>query len=277
MWQPLRRGDRHAYSSPAPATPGAMVNGPGTRTAPVITVLSLPFMLALAVACAAAACGALDTAQQPVTTCGTIPVVAGRDLGGLALTSAQMSDARVIYDVAGSLGLPQRAAVIAEATSMQESTLLNLPSGNQRQPRPVPAAALHGLGHPRPDHAARLRRHPLLRGTGQSPRLADPPPDRRRPGRPALRLPRRLRQMGTTRRTPSPPPSPATPAPASPTTAPAARPRYPASPACQGTSPCPPAPRPRSPPLFATQPRRSASRTSGAAPARPGTTAPGWS
>ena len=40
-----------------------------------------------------------------------------------------MSDARVIYDVSVTMGLPQRAAVIAEATAMQESSLVNLPDG----------------------------------------------------------------------------------------------------------------------------------------------------
>jgi hypothetical protein len=40
-----------------------------------------------------------------------------------------MSDARVIYDVSVTMGLPQRAAVIAEATAMQESRLVNLPNG----------------------------------------------------------------------------------------------------------------------------------------------------
>jgi cell wall-associated NlpC family hydrolase len=57
------------------------------------------------------------------------PVSAGQAVDGVSLDSAQMSDARVIYDVGASMGLPQRAAVIAEATSMQESRLLDLPSG----------------------------------------------------------------------------------------------------------------------------------------------------
>jgi cell wall-associated NlpC family hydrolase len=47
----------------------------------------------------------------------------------VALDPAQLSDARVIYDISVTLGLPQRAAVIAEATAMQESRLINLPYG----------------------------------------------------------------------------------------------------------------------------------------------------
>jgi cell wall-associated NlpC family hydrolase len=108
------------------------VNGPGrggVRITPVITAISVPFVLALGIACAAAASGALDTAQQPVTACGTAPISAGQDVDGVTLTTAQMTDAQVIYEVAASTGLPQRAAVIAEATSMQESRLLDLPSG----------------------------------------------------------------------------------------------------------------------------------------------------
>jgi cell wall-associated NlpC family hydrolase len=71
----------------------------------------------------------MATAQQPVTACGTAPVQAGQAVDGVALSTAQMSDSQVIYDVAASLGLPQRAAVVAEATSMQESRLLDLPGG----------------------------------------------------------------------------------------------------------------------------------------------------
>ena len=40
-----------------------------------------------------------------------------------------MTDAQVIYDVSATLDLPQQAAVIAEATAMQESGLINLPYG----------------------------------------------------------------------------------------------------------------------------------------------------
>jgi hypothetical protein len=108
------------------------VNGPGRggiHAVAAVGAATVPFVLARGIACAAAASGALGTAQQPVTACGTAPVAAGQAVDGVAPSSAQMNDAQVIYDVAASLGLPQRASVIAEATSMQESRLLDLPSG----------------------------------------------------------------------------------------------------------------------------------------------------
>jgi cell wall-associated NlpC family hydrolase len=54
----------------------------------------------------------------------------------------------VPYDVAGSLGLPQRAAVIAEATSLQESTLLDLPSGTSDSLGPFQQRPSMGWGTP---------------------------------------------------------------------------------------------------------------------------------
>lgn len=46
--------------------------------------------------------------------------------GGHALTPAQVGNARIIYDVSVRMRLPPRAAVIATATAMQESSLINL-------------------------------------------------------------------------------------------------------------------------------------------------------
>ena len=108
------------------------MNGPGgggLHVGPAIGAVAAPFALALGIACAAAASGALGTAQQPVTACGTAPVLAGQAADGVILSPAQMSSAQVIYDVSATLGLPQRATVIAEATAMQESRLINLPGG----------------------------------------------------------------------------------------------------------------------------------------------------
>jgi cell wall-associated NlpC family hydrolase len=101
----------------------------GVHAASAIGAVAAPFALALGIACAAAASGVTGTAQQPVTACGTAPVLTGQAIDGVAVSIAQMNDAQVIYDVSVGLGLPQRAAVIAEATSMQESRLLDLPSG----------------------------------------------------------------------------------------------------------------------------------------------------
>ena len=91
--------------------------------------LAVPFIAALCVAFAAGASGAISIDASPVTVCGTSPVQTGQTVDGVTLNPAQMSDAQVIYDVSVTLDLPQRAAVIAEATAMQESRLINLPYG----------------------------------------------------------------------------------------------------------------------------------------------------
>ena len=91
--------------------------------------LAVPFAAALSVALAAGASGAISIYTSPATTCGTSPVQAGQIVDGLTLDPSQMTDAQVIYDVSATLDLPQQAAVIAEATAMQESRLINLPSG----------------------------------------------------------------------------------------------------------------------------------------------------
>jgi cell wall-associated NlpC family hydrolase len=92
------------------------------------TAAGLPVVLALVVALAAGGSGAaFDSA--PDTTCGTGIVQAGQATGNVTLDSNQMANAQVIYDVAVSMNLPQRAAVIAEATAIQESRLVNLPGG----------------------------------------------------------------------------------------------------------------------------------------------------
>ena len=91
--------------------------------------LAVPFAAALCVALAAGASGAVSTYASPTTVCGTSPVQAGQTVDGVTLDPAQMTDAQVIYDVSATLDLPQQAAVIAEATAMQESGLINLPYG----------------------------------------------------------------------------------------------------------------------------------------------------
>jgi cell wall-associated NlpC family hydrolase len=91
--------------------------------------LAVPFAAALCVALAAGASGAVSTYVSSATTCGTTPVQAGQTIDGVTLDPAQMTDAQVIYDVSATLDLPRQAAVIAEATAMQESGLINLPSG----------------------------------------------------------------------------------------------------------------------------------------------------
>ena len=91
--------------------------------------LAVPFIAALCVALAAGASGAISIGASPVTACGTSPIQTGQTVDGVTLNPAQMSDAQVIYDVSVALDLPQKAAVIAEATALQESRLINLPYG----------------------------------------------------------------------------------------------------------------------------------------------------
>jgi cell wall-associated NlpC family hydrolase len=91
--------------------------------------LAVPFIAALCVAFAAGASGAMSIGASLATACGTSPVQAGQTVDGVTLNPAQMSDAQVIYNVSVTLDLPQWAAVIAEATAMQESRLINLPYG----------------------------------------------------------------------------------------------------------------------------------------------------
>lgn len=100
-----------------------------TRAATAAGAVCVPFLLVIGIACAAAVSGAAGSSPQPVTTCGARPVQAGKAVDGVPLSPAQLDNAAVIYDVSASTGLPQQAAVIAEATAMQESTLLNLPDG----------------------------------------------------------------------------------------------------------------------------------------------------
>jgi hypothetical protein len=63
--------------------------------------------------------------------CPALPLAAGSTVSGQVLTAAQISDARSVYDAGTALRLPQRAEVIAIATAMQESRLLNLPYGDE--------------------------------------------------------------------------------------------------------------------------------------------------
>ena len=91
--------------------------------------LAVPLVASLGVAFTAGASGATSPATAPVTACGTSPVQAGQAVDGVTLAPAQLSNAHIIYDVSVTMGLPQRAAVIAEATAMQESRLVNLPDG----------------------------------------------------------------------------------------------------------------------------------------------------
>jgi hypothetical protein len=87
---------------------------------------AIPLVLTLGVAITAAAAGTLDTtaclpaAGTPSPGDTTDPVPAARDL-----STEQRANARTIYAVGAQLGIPHRGEVIAIATALQESTLIN--------------------------------------------------------------------------------------------------------------------------------------------------------
>jgi hypothetical protein len=82
---------------------------------------------------ALAACGAGGAGQasspSPAGPDARCPVQAGKAVDGVTLNATQLDDAHVIYIVSLGMQLPDRAAVIAIATSMQESSLINKPYG----------------------------------------------------------------------------------------------------------------------------------------------------
>jgi cell wall-associated NlpC family hydrolase len=90
-----------------------------------------PVALAFAVAIALFGTGALTPAAASPGLCSSAPAQAGVPVAGVSLDSAQLGNARVIYDVSVSMDLPHQAAVIAIATAMQESTLRNLGYGDR--------------------------------------------------------------------------------------------------------------------------------------------------
>ncbi|MHA6759741.1 C40 family peptidase [Streptacidiphilus sp. PAMC 29251] len=92
--------------------------------------LSTPFALVMIVALAAGGASAITPAAVGTTNCST-PVAVGSPVSsGQNLTSEQINNAQIIYQVSADLQLPQQAAVIAIATAMQESSLVNLPNGD---------------------------------------------------------------------------------------------------------------------------------------------------
>jgi cell wall-associated NlpC family hydrolase len=98
------------------------------------TAVAVPVVAVLGIALAAGGTSAAASSPSPqstpsASTCSGQPVQAGKPVDGVTLNAAQIDDAQVIYDVAASMQLPQQAAVIAIATAMQESSLLNEPYG----------------------------------------------------------------------------------------------------------------------------------------------------
>ena len=92
--------------------------------------LTVPVFLVLGVAIAAGATSPTTPSSSSMSSgCGTSPVQAGKAVDGTILDAPQLAGAQVIYDVSASLQLPQQAAVIAIATAMQESSLVNIDHG----------------------------------------------------------------------------------------------------------------------------------------------------
>ena len=241
-----------------------------TRLAAAIAIAA-PCALATGIALMAQASGALSPPGTPSAICaGT----AGTATAGNAnLTTAQVADARIIYDVATSLNLPPQAAVIAIATSMQESRLLNLPAGTADSLGLFQQRPSLGWGTPaqimNPVYAATAFYNALVKVPGwQSLPLTVAAQDVQHsqyPGAYAAGSPSPRTLLAT---------SPAAAHPAPPTAAAYPPPGPPGSPADLRSRPALPCPsRSRS----AMRSPSSASPTSGAAPARPATTAPAWS
>jgi cell wall-associated NlpC family hydrolase len=90
----------------------------------------LPVAAIMGIAIAATGSGAVASTSGPsAMTCSGPPVQAGKATDGTTLDATQIDDAQVIYSVSASMQLPQQAALIAIATSMQEASLLNKPNG----------------------------------------------------------------------------------------------------------------------------------------------------
>src|SRR4051794_9866380 len=85
--------------------------------------------MVIALAVTAGASSTTAAAAAPITACSAPPVQPGKPADGATLNAAQIGEAKVIYGVSATMRLPQRAAVIAIATAMQESRLRNLPDG----------------------------------------------------------------------------------------------------------------------------------------------------
>jgi cell wall-associated NlpC family hydrolase len=66
---------------------------------------------------------------SPAGSCAPVVTVGASAGQGLNLDAGQLANARIIYAVGVSLGLPERGEIVALATAMQESGLRNLPYG----------------------------------------------------------------------------------------------------------------------------------------------------
>lgn len=86
--------------------------------------------LVLSVALAGGGANAITPAAQGSEDCASHVAAGSSMTGGTTLTSEQINNAAVIYQISVDLKLPQQASVIAIAVAMQESSLINLPNGD---------------------------------------------------------------------------------------------------------------------------------------------------
>ena len=117
VWEDGRFGGRAVDPVPVLAEPGAG-QGPVEPSA-------APVLVAQAAGAAGAAAGPVPTAAELMPQA---PTSAQR---GLALTEEQLANAGTIVGVGKGMGLPPRAWVIAIATALQESVLINLDYGDR--------------------------------------------------------------------------------------------------------------------------------------------------
>jgi cell wall-associated NlpC family hydrolase len=141
------------------------------RLASVAVPVVVAFLLIFGIALIAGASGALTPpSAQASGLCAAPPVEAGTSIAGQSLGTAQVANARVIYDVAVSMGLPSQAAIIAIATAMQESRLQNLPYGTSDSLGLFQQRPSQGWGTPaqimQPAYAARAFYNALVQVPG---------------------------------------------------------------------------------------------------------------
>lgn len=123
---------------------------------PIVSVLVVASGIGLVVM--ASKVGASGAAA--VVCPGQLTAASSATVAGHALSAAQVSNARLIYDTAAERRLPQRAAVIGIATAMQESRLRNVPYGTEDSLGLFQQRPSRGWGTPRqvmtPSYAAAI-------------------------------------------------------------------------------------------------------------------------
>ena len=153
--------------------------------------------------------GIADTiTTKPTPTTPKQLVVPGSNPGStMTLTGEQVSNAAIIIAEGRAAGIPEYGWVIGLAAALQESGIRMLDYGDRDSVNMFQQRPSSGWGRPRraqrpaPRHPRVLRRrrpHPQPRPDRHH-RLEADERDRRRAGRPALRLSRRVRQVGSHR------------------------------------------------------------------------------